>query len=37
MLFNPENPRNTLLQIEMTFNIGSTTYKYILFHLDWIF
>ena len=26
MLFDPENPRNTLLQIEVIFNIGSTIY-----------
>ena len=29
MLFDPENPRNTLFQIEMIFNIGSTIYIYI--------
>ena len=26
MLFDPDNPINTLLQIEMIFNIGSTIY-----------
>ena len=28
MLFDPDNPRNTLLQIEVIFNIGSTIYLY---------
>ena len=26
MLFDPERPRNTLLQIEVSFSIGSTIY-----------
>ena len=26
MLFDPDNPRNQLLQIEVIFNIGSTIY-----------
>ena len=26
MLFDPDNPRNTLLQIEVIFSIGSTIY-----------
>ena len=30
MLFDPDNPRNTLLQIEVIFNIGSTIYIYII-------
>ena len=29
MLFDPDNPWNTLLQIEVLFNIGSTIYIYI--------
>ena len=33
MLFNPDNLRNTLLQIEVIFNIGSSEalYMYILY------
>ena len=33
MLFDPDNPRNILLQIEVIFNIGSTIYI-ILFRLN---
>ena len=33
MLFDPDNPRNILLQIELIFNIGSTIYI-ILFRLN---
>ena len=29
MLSDPHNPRNTLLQIEVIFNIGNTIYIYI--------
>ena len=31
MLFKPDNLRNTLLQIEMIFNIGNTIYVYSLY------
>ena len=36
MLFDPNNPKNTLLKIEVIFNNGSTIYIYIyiLFCLD---
>ena len=30
MLFDPQNSRNTLLQIEVIFNIGSNIYIYII-------
>ena len=30
MLFDPDNPINTLFQIEVIFNIGSTIYIYII-------
>ena len=29
MLFDPDNPKNTLLQIKVIYNIGSTIYIYI--------
>ena len=29
MLFDPENPRNTLVRIEVIFNIGNTIYYLI--------
>ena len=32
MLFDPDNPRNTLFQIEVIFNIGSTICFF--FHSD---
>ena len=40
MLFDPHNIKNTLLQIEVIFNIGSTIYIYIyiiLFRLNHLF
>ena len=30
MLFDSDNPRNTFLQIEVIFNIGSTIHVYII-------
>ena len=33
MLFDPDNPRNTLLQIEVIFIIGSTIYIYIYIYI----
>ena len=33
MLFDPQNFKNTLLQIEVIFNIGSTIYIYIYIYI----
>ena len=33
MLFDPDNPINTLLQIEVIFNIGSIIYIYIYIYI----
>ena len=35
MLFDPDNHRNTFLQIEVIFNIGSTIYIYIISGIKW--
>ena len=34
MLFDPDNPRNTLLQIKIFFDVGSTIYNIISFRLN---
>ena len=35
MLFGPDNPRNTLFQIEVIFNIGSTIYIYYFIQIKY--